>query len=308
MKKHVVHVQTYAGTPRSVRQKKRGKKVIVAFSVGFLALCLVIAGIYTSLSLTFTKTYQPVARQTTVQPSNFADKKPHAVLFASVSGNSLENVAVLVFNPSQKTTTFVKLDRSTYLPEADKSISEVYASGGMAKLMDAMQNFLTIPLAYYARFDLAGLKTLVTTTGGVSLYNGSPFIAGGYRFDKGLVAIQNETQVLAYISKASSPKEAADTHVVREQNVLMALLERLTPKRLALHFFPILTMANEHVTHNLTLQDAENFGLNYQGSFKEKKEASLFTAPRYENGVVVQEANKTDLKNFRAMIQNALKP
>jgi LCP family protein required for cell wall assembly len=118
---------------------------------------------------------------------------------------------------------------------ADRHKDE-FPQGGMRALEDAIGALLDIPIHYYARLDFAGFITMVDAVGGVDVdvakgfedpgYDGFGFDARGFSITEGRHHLDGAT-ALAYARSRKAPGESDFTRAARQQQVLVAMRDRV---------------------------------------------------------------------------------
>ncbi|WP_317951459.1 LCP family glycopolymer transferase, partial [Rossellomorea marisflavi] len=136
----------------------------------------------------------------------FDKKHPFSVLLLGVDeragdkGRS-DTMIVVTVNPHEKTTKMLSIPRDTLVDIVGRGtrdkINHAYAFGGVEMSMDTVEEFLDIPIDYYAKINMEGFKDIVNAVGGVTVNNDFTFSSGGYTFNEGQLSLNGE-KALAY--------------------------------------------------------------------------------------------------------------
>ena len=113
---------------------------------------------------------------------------------------------------------------------------DAFPAGGIAALEDAVGTLLQIPIHYYARIDFVGFIGMVDAVGGVDIdvakgfsdpnYDGFGLDGRGFTVTKGPHHFTG-AEALAYARVRKAPGESDFTRAARQQEVIVALRERV---------------------------------------------------------------------------------
>ncbi len=125
---------------------------------------------------------------------------------------------------------------NSLMQEADKDPA-VYPDGGLPTLIRELSFLLGVPIQYYAAVDLEGFAQLIDAVGGVTIDNpraiNDPTYGGwtdgriGFHLSAGVHRLNGET-ALAYARSRMGPGDSDFTRARRQQQLLVALRDRLT--------------------------------------------------------------------------------
>jgi len=146
-----------------------------------------------------------------------------------------------------------------------------YPNGGLSTLVDELGYLLGAPINYYAAVDLDGFSRLIDAVGGITVNNprtiDDPTYTGwkdghrGFHLSAGVHKLNGET-ALAY---ARSRKGAGDNDFSRsrrQQQILLALRQRVTDPTLLPRLPSIISSASETVSTNFPRERIEEmFGV-----------------------------------------------
>ncbi|HEV7604172.1 MAG TPA: LCP family protein [Candidatus Limnocylindrales bacterium] len=112
-----------------------------------------------------------------------------------------------------------------------------FPKGGMRALEDAVGALLGIPIHYYARIDFIGFIAMVDAVGGIDInvaralnakrYDGYGLDVTGFHLDPGRHHLTG-AEALAYARIRKGPGETDFTRAARQQEVIVALRDRVT--------------------------------------------------------------------------------
>lgn len=92
----------------------------------------------------------------------------YAVLAASYEDSGSIEIALLVrIDEANGRATVVSMPGDVVLPDGSKTLSDAYAQGGDAALVQAVEDMTGVQAVHYARTEALGLKSLVDELGGI---------------------------------------------------------------------------------------------------------------------------------------------
>jgi polyisoprenyl-teichoic acid--peptidoglycan teichoic acid transferase len=150
--------------------------------------------------------------------------------------------AVALISFPRDITDFPLVDGGTYHAKINSFMTAVanhpadYKDKPLVELARELSFLVGAPIHYYAAVDLAGFRTLIDAAGGVTISNDQAiddptydWLDGrrGFKLAVGTHALDGE-QALAYVRARSTPEDNDVNRARRQQEVLLALLRKLT--------------------------------------------------------------------------------
>lgn len=167
---------------------------------------------------------------------------------------------VLSLNPKTRSTKMLSIPRDVYAfiqgqPGPDK-INHAYAFGGVDLSIDTVQNFLNLPIDYYAVINMQGLEHLVDAVGGIDItspitftYQESSFVAGETRHVDGWNAMN-------FARMRYDDPEGETGRQNRQKLVIKALVDKLATAQSVTSFPQLLEAVAANVKTNITIEKA----------------------------------------------------
>lgn len=167
---------------------------------------------------------------------------------------------VMSLNPKTRTTKMLSIPRDVYTfiqgqPGPDK-INHAYAFGGVDLSIDTVQNFLNIPIDYYAVINMQGLEHLVDAVGGIDItspitftYQESSFVAGETKHVDGWNAMN-------FARMRYDDPEGETGRQNRQKLVIKALVDKLATAQSITSFPQLLDAVAQNVKTNITMEKA----------------------------------------------------
>ncbi|MBS9335234.1 LCP family protein [Fructobacillus sp. M1-13] len=201
----------YDGVREKRKKKSRLRKWIMSILV---VIILAVAGWGTYLYAQYKGSIDDIQKSAKINKTRnvsnlIATGKPFSILVMGADVGELDrdrtaltdSMMLVTVNPKTNKVTMVSIPRDimTAIPDHEDSfpqkLNAAYAFGGVGATMQAVQNYLNVPVDSYAMVNMKGLSTLVDKVGGVSVespmdfqYSQETAHAYGsdlYRFHKG---------------------------------------------------------------------------------------------------------------------------
>ncbi|UXH43182.1 LytR family transcriptional regulator [Rossellomorea vietnamensis] len=265
---------------RTDRHQKKRKWPKV---VGIIFLLLLVAGagyaysIYHSLSKTAETMNEEIDRPKSdkrAEEVKFEKKHPFSVLLLGVDeragdrGRS-DSMIVVTVNPHEKSTKMLSIPRDTRVEIVGKGtedkINHAYAFGGVEMSMDTVENFLDIPIDYYAKINMEGFRDIVDAVGGVNVQNKFTFNYEGYTFKEGTLSLTGK-EALAYSRMRYEDPRGDFGRQARQRQVIEAVIREGASVSSLWNYGDIFGAIGENVKTNLTLDEMVEIQKNYKSA------------------------------------------
>ena len=136
---------------------------------------------------------------------------------------------------------------------------ERYPAGGLGTLVDELGHLLGVPIHYYAAVNLGGFERMIDEVGGVTIDNereiDDPAYGGwrdgriGFKLSEGRHTLDGPT-ALAYVRSRKGVGDNDFTRARRQQQLLVALEDKLSEPSMMLRLPAILDAASETIETN----------------------------------------------------------
>lgn len=167
------------------KPKKRWKKIVLVTILALIALgASASAYVYFQAKKAVEQSYHPAK----IQKMRDADKilssgKPVSILLLGTDTGELgrdyqgrtDSMMLMTINPGKKETKMVSIPRDTLvsIPKANppfpQKINAAYEVGSAGTAIETVQNWLNVPIDYYALVNMGGLERVVDKIGGVKV-------------------------------------------------------------------------------------------------------------------------------------------
>lgn len=180
-------------------------------------------------------------------------------VYGSISNNSRSDVNILaVVNPVEKKIVLVSVPRDYYVPMACKNnaMDKLTHTGiyGVNCTMDTLGNVFGIDIDFYARVNFSSLINVVDALGGVTVYNGQAFSAGGYNFPAGENYLNGEKS-LVFVRDRYHQSDGDSGRGRNQVKVLTAIINKVASPALITNFNSLLASIEGSFQTNLSTSE-----------------------------------------------------
>ncbi|CZR09103.1 transcriptional attenuator, LytR family [Trichococcus flocculiformis] len=255
---------------RSRKKKRRGLKIFL-----FLVLMLFVgAGAYVlnvvrHVDKATDEVYESVEGVDPIRGSavTLGEEQPISILLLGVDTGDLgrveqgrsDSMMVATINPNTGKAVLISIPRDTYTEivgygTMDK-INHAYAFGGTAMAINSVQNLLNIPIDYYVTVNMAGIKEIVDSVGGIDIVSPLTFNQEGYQFNQGETVHLDGDRALAF-ARMRYEDPAGDTgRQARQRLVIEGVINKVISPSTLLNYTEILGSLSNNVQTNFQTAD-----------------------------------------------------
>ena len=298
-------------------QKPKKKRRFLKIIGLIFALFVTVGGaygfsIYRSAQQALDVAYSPIETQREV---NLTRNNPISILLMGIDrdhpgdrGRS-DTLMMVTINPNEGSTNILSLARDTRVDiigrgTVDK-INHAYAFGGAQMTVDTVQNFLDIPIDFFAEIDMDGFMTLVDVVGGVTVHNEFAFSEGGIHFAAGELRLNSSREVLEYVRMRFQDPRGDFGRQERQRNVLVALVNELAMNAIT-GFQEIFDTVGDNLRTNMTMGNIISISMNYHNALNEVNQMELRGQGQRINGIYYQVIPDAQLQETRGILRQHL--
>lgn len=180
-------------------------------------------------------------------------------------------IVLLSINPNTKETKMVSIPRDTrvYYPEYDRydKINHAYAYGGPEMTIQLVEEFLEVPVDYYASVNMAGLANLVDSIGGVKITSPLTFEYRGTQFHENQVRDVDGQKAMNFIRMRKDDPEGDFGRQNRQKILMMAIADKLMDLSL-FEYTKLVPFAVENVRTNANITEAYGLYSQYKSAVR----------------------------------------
>lgn len=276
----------------------------VALGLGLLIFLVigVIAGYYANEVRVFLNDVNEETpeelQDTSEQDESLRDLLPISFLIlgldAEGSGESRRSDSIMVatVNPEKESTKIMSIPRDTLITLPDSTTQEkfnaVYPEVGITGLIDFVEDYLTIPISFYATLNFEGLVDLVDAVGGITVDSPLAFTvqdseetADAIVIEEGVQTLDGE-EALGYARMRKQDPRGDFGRQERQREVIAAVVDELVSINSVANFTDILDAIRPNLQTNMSGQQMMTLAANYRPAANNIESVVLSGEASYE--------------------------
>lgn len=255
------------------------------------------------------------------------NKEPFSILLLGVDERPgdigrADTIMVATVNPTSEDIKLVSISRDTLIElpdtgEADK-INATYAYGGIPYVIETVENYLDIPIQYYAQINFQGMVDLVDAVGGIEVISPLDFTvqdstenADTIHIEKGKQHLNGE-EALGYARMRKQDPRGDWGRQERQRQVIEAIVDETVSISSLANFNTIFNAIAPNLKTNLSGRDIWILGTNYASAARNIEsltldgEADTIYFPSYGQDVYVWVPYEDTIEEIQQVLQEHL--
>lgn len=266
-----------------IKKQKRNtwiKRVLIALLIFFGFLLGTTVGLYASRFSSFldgiSENTPEDLQDTSEQDRDLADLKPFSVLILGLDKEDgvsrSDTIMVATVNPDEENVKLISIPRDTLitLPNGNpEKINAMYAIGGVSQTIDMVEDYLDIPISFYATLDFEGLVALVDAVGGIQVNSERSFTVqdseenmDAIQINEGIQTLDGE-HALGYARMRKQDPRGDWGRQERQREVIESLTTELISMNSLTNFNEILDAIQPNLETNIRGQQMWTIASNY---------------------------------------------
>jgi len=269
-------------------------------------------------------------RDTTEQDISLRDLRPVSFLILGLDAEAegeggarrSDSIMVVTVNPDKGSTKMLSIPRDTLitLPGSDRmeKFNAIYPINGITGLIDFVEDYLTIPISFYATLDFEGLVELVDAVGGITVDSPLSFTVQDSEETADAIAIEegiqelNGEEALGYARMRKQDPRGDFGRQERQREVVAAVIDELVSVNSVSNFTPILNAIRPNLQTNMSGPQILTVASNYRAaassieSVEFSGEAEYVYFPSYGQELYVWNPYDESLENVRSTLREHL--
>ncbi|MEQ6390855.1 LCP family protein [Bacillaceae bacterium S4-13-58] len=196
----------------------------------------------------------------------------------SNDGGRSDTMIFISLNPNTDSMLMFSIPRDTYVTipgrlNKDK-INHAYAFGGTQLAVETVEEFLDVPIHFYAKVNMEGFKDGVDALGGVTVNNQFKFSYDNFTFEKGEIEL-NGTQALAYSRMRKEDPRGDFGRNDRQRQVVEAAIKEAASFSSFTNITELLGIVGDNVKTNMEMNNMQDLFINYLGVQNNQKSLQI---------------------------------
>lgn len=178
-----------------------------------------------------------------------------------------DTLMVVSLNPQTRTTKLLSIPRDTYtqiegVPFPDK-INHSYAYGGVELTINTVQEYLDVPIDYYAVINMEGLAQLIDAIGGIEVTSPLTFSYRGTDFVKGQTRWVSGVKAMNFARMRYDDPEGEIGRQNRQKIVIKAVVDKLLTLDAVTNYPELLKVVADNIQTNFEMNKVMTFTQQY---------------------------------------------
>ncbi|EFR31224.1 LCP family protein [Eremococcus coleocola] len=183
-----------------------------------------------------------------------------------------DTLMLVTLNPELKQTKIVSIPRDTLAEinsdhPADK-INHAFAYGGIDLTISTVENFLNIPIDYYAVVNMSGLEELIDAMGGIEVTSPLTFEYRGTSFKKGETRQVNGVKAMNFARMRYDDPRGELGRQDRQKLVIQAVVNKALDVGTVFNYQKLLKVVSKNIQTNVNLNEAVSLLAKYRSALE----------------------------------------
>lgn len=287
---------------KNQKKTKRLKRVALGLGLVLILTLGIIAGYYANEVRVFLSDVNEDTpeelKDTSEQDESLRELHPISFLIlgldAEGDGESRRSDSIMVatVNPEKESTKIISIPRDTLITLPDSTTQEkfnaIYPEVGMNGLIDFVQDYLTIPISFYATLNFEGLVDLVDAVGGITVDSPLSFTvqdseetADAIVIEEGVQELDGE-EALGYARMRKQDPRGDFGRQERQREVIAAVTDKVVSINSVTNFTDILDAIRLNLQTNMSGQQMVTVATNYRAAANTIESVVLSGEASYE--------------------------
>ncbi|MCM3653586.1 LCP family protein [Metabacillus litoralis] len=231
-------------------------------------------------------------------------------------GGRSDTLMVATFNPTDQTMKLLSIPRDTRVEIPGKGLNKInhsFSKGGKELTIETVEDFLNIPIDYYATVNFDGLKNIVDIVGGVTVdvpfdftQNSDDPKAEKLEFFEGPMKLDGR-YALAYARMRLQDPNNDIGRNERQQEVVKAIIDEIASAGTLLKVDKLTNEVGKNVETNMRVSELLGFYQKYSGfSTKSIETIKLDGVGEYISGTAYWIPEEESVKKVQKELQSHL--
>ena len=172
-----------------------------------------------------------------------------------------DTIMIVSVNPEAGTTRMLSIPRDTYtviegVEVSPDKINHAFALGGAELVIDTVQEFLDLPIDYYAEINMGGFTELIDALGGIEVTSPLTFNYRGTQFVKGETREVDGVKAMNFARMRYDDPQGEMGRQDRQKIVIKGIMDKLLSFGSDQHYQEILQVVAQNIRTNFDLSQA----------------------------------------------------
>src|SRR5690606_321166 len=214
-----------------------------------------------------------------------------------------DTMMVMAVNPRKESALLFNIPRDTRTEIAGRGIQDkinhAYAYGGVKMSIETVEQFLDVPIDYYAKVNMQEFAKIVDALGGVEVDNPFAFRYDGHTFEKGRIHLDGDTALKYARMRYEDPRGDLGRNE-RQRRVLKSMIEKAASPGILANLGTVLESLGSSVTTNINFEEMKKLGNDYRNAIRQVETLEIKGRGRKIDGIyylIVSEEEKRRVRS-----------
>lgn len=256
----------------------------VIFGIVVIGIAAYLFYLFQSTANTAEQMHDPIGRSSELREGepDLSEGDPISLLLLGIdaeegtTGRS-DTMIVMTINPELESIKMVSIPRDSRVEiegRGQDKINHAYAFGGAELAMDTVENFMDVPIDYYATVNMESFIDTVDMVGGVTVNNGLSFEYGGFTFPEGEIELSGE-EALAFVRMRYEDPQGDAGRNERQRQVIDAVINEGAQISNITKIDDFLDILGENAKTSFTFEEMRQVQSNYRAARHNLEETQM---------------------------------
>jgi len=277
------------------RKRKKRRRIIICIILLILAVvAFYVVNIFLDARRTFAEIYNPVDTNDLRGQEVDLGNEPFSTLVLGVDSDGpndfgrTDTIMLVTVNPRLNSTYIVSISRDTMVNINGRytriNHAFAYNMAGAAGSINAVQDFLNVPIDRYVQIHLEGFSPIIDAVGGIRVYNNTTaFTRYGYHFPLGYIYLTGSSAM----HFVQSRHDGDYGRQARQRMVTAAMMNDAVGSMLT-NSADFLEATRDNMLTDVSMGDMFTIALNYAGAVGNITNLELRGYGQMVNGMALQ--------------------
>lgn len=256
----------------------------VIFGIVVIGIAAYLFYLFQSTANTAEQMHDPIGRSSELREGepDLSEGDPISLLLLGIdaeegtTGRS-DTMIVMTINPELESIKMVSIPRDSRVEiegRGQDKINHAYAFGGAELAMDTVENFMDVPIDYYATVNMESFIDTVDMVDGVTVNNGLSFEYGGFTFPEGEIELSGE-EALAFVRMRYEDPQGDAGRNERQRQVIDAVINEGAQISNITKIDDFLDILGENAKTSFTFEEMRQVQSNYRAARHNLEETQM---------------------------------
>ena len=171
--------------------------------------------------------------------------------------------------------------------------------------IETVEQFLDVPVDYYAKVNMQGFARIVDALGGVEVDNPFAFRYDGHTFEKGRIHLDGDTALKYARMRYEDPRGDLGRNE-RQRRVLKSMIKKAASPGIVANLGTVLESLGSSVTTNITFEEMKKLGSDYRNAIRQVETLEIKGRGQKIDGIYYLIVSEEEKNRIRSIVKKQL--